>query len=379
MTDRDFLELCANAEVSLVELVETLVKMPSPSNEKRLVDGVGQFVASCLAKKLIPKAVIRKESVGDLVWGEWRPEHPQGQMLVLCHLDTVWPPDATDRNPFRIDGDRIYGPGVFDMKAGVALTLKVHQFLSEGTLRPRRAIRFLYTTDEEIGSYASRGVIEEFAGQSDLVLVTEPALPGGGLKTFRRGSGMYRLEVRGRAAHAGLEPEKGINAIEEIALQISEIKRLEDREKGTTVNFTLIEGGTACNVVPEHASAAIDLRFREDGEGNRVDSVLRGRQARTPGAEIKMSGSIDRPPMRRTEKTRDVFASACAIAAELGLDLWEGEAGGGSDGNFTAALGVPTLDGLGVEGSGAHTWEEYVLRSSLAPRLALLARLIEKL
>ncbi len=379
MIDRDFLEQCANAEASLVDVLGTLVNLPSPSADKHLVDSVSQFVATRLGKNLIASTVIPKESVGDIVWGEWRPERPKGRILILCHLDTVWPADAADRNPFRLDGDRIYGPGVFDMKGGVALTLKIQEFLAAQIIQPRCAIRFLYTTDEEIGSYESREVIEEFARQSEIVLVTEPALPGGGLKTIRKGSGMYRLEVHGRAAHAGLEPEKGINAIEEIALQITQIKGLEDREKGTTLNFTLIEGGTASNVVPDHASASIDLRFREEPEGKRVDSALRGRLPLTPGAWIEVSGSIDRPPMLPTERTRGVFAFAREIAAEVGLGLWEGEAGGGSDGNFTAALGVPTLDGLGVEGEGAHTWDEHILRRSLAPRLAVLSRLVERL
>ncbi len=379
MIDSDFLELCISAEASLVDLLQTLVNMPSPSSEKRLVDSVSQFVAAALSRNLLPATVIKRESVGDIAWGEWRPEHPEGQILLLSHVDTVWPADTADRNPFRIDGDKIYGPGVFDMKASLALTLKIQEFLAAGVIRPRRAVRFLYTTDEETGSYESREIVEEFARQSDIVLVPEPALPGGGLKTSRKGSGMYRLEVRGRAAHAGLEPEKGINAIEEIARQITEIKRLEDRAKGTTVTFTLIEGGTACNVVPDHASASIDVRFRDEGDGKRVDSALRLREPATAGARVDVSGSIDRPPMSRTQKTREVFASACGIARDLGIDLWEGEAGGGSDGNFTAALGVPTLDGLGVQGEGAHTWDEHVLRSSLAPRLALLARLIERL
>ncbi len=379
MIDRDFLNLCVSTEASLVDLLETLVRMPSPSGEKQLVDSVGQFVAAQMEQNLIPATVVSRRSVGDIVWGEWRPEYPEGHLLLLSHVDTVWPADTSDRNPFRIDGDRIYGPGVFDMKASLALTLKIQEFLAAGAIRPRRTVRFLYTTDEELGSYESREIVEEFAGQSDIVLVPEPALPGGGLKTSRKGSGVYRLEVRGRAAHAGLEPEKGINAVEEIALQITEIKRLEDRAKGTTVNFTLIEGGTACNVVPDHASASIDVRFRDEGEGKRVDSALRLREPVTAGARISVSGSIDRPPMSRTEKTHEIFASACEIARDLGIDLWEGEAGGGSDGNFTAALGVPTLDGLGVEGNGAHTWDEHVLRRSLAPRLALLARLIERL
>jgi len=377
--DRDFLKRCVNTESSLLDLLETLVNLPSPSLQKRLVDSVSEFVTTCLRGNGISATVVEKGSVGNIVWGEWRPERPNGRILVLCHLDTVWPADAADRNPFRSEGEKIYGPGTFDMKAGVALTLKIQEFLAAGIIQPVRAIRFLYTTDEEIGSFESRDIIEEFARESDIVLVTEPALPGGGLKTFRKGSGIYRLEVGGRAAHAGLEPEKGINAIEEIALQITEIKRLEDRAKGTTVNFTLIEGGTACNVVPDRAAASIDLRFREEDEGKRVDSALCGRQALTPGARVEVSGSIDRPPMCRTEKTQRVFASAQASARELGIDLWEGEAGGGSDGNFTAALGVPTLDGLGVEGEGAHTWNEHILRSSLAPRLALLAKLIEKL
>ncbi len=379
MIDSDFLERCISTEASLVDLLETLVNMPSPSGEKHLVDSVSQFLADALSRNLLPATVVKRESVGDIVWGEWRPEHPEGTILLLSHLDTVWPANTADRNPFRIDGDKIYGPGVLDMKASLALTLKIHGFLAAGVMRPRRAVRFLYTTDEEIGSYESREIIEEFATQSDIVLVPEPALPDGGLKTSRKGSGMYRLEVRGRAAHAGLEPEKGINAIEEIALQIDEIKRLEDREKGTTVNFTLIEGGTACNMVPDYASASIDVRFRDEGEGKRIDSALRLPQPVTAGARVDVVGSIDRPPMCRTEKTRAVFASARTIARDLGIDLWEGEAGGGSDGNFTAALGVPTLDGLGVEGNGAHTWDEHILRSSLAPRLALLARLIERL
>ncbi|MFB3903244.1 MAG: M20 family metallopeptidase [Acidobacteriota bacterium] len=378
--DRDFLELCSRAEASLLELLDRLVNLPSPSGDKQLVDAVSRLVAAGLRQNQIPATVIPKESVGDIVWGEWRPERAaEGRILVLCHLDTVWPADASGRNPFRVDGERIYGPGVFDMKAGVALTLKVQEFLSGGVIRPCRTVRFLYTTDEEIGSYESRQIIEEFAGQSDIVLVTEPPLPGGGLKTFRKGSGMYRVDVTGRASHAGLEPEKGINAIEELALQIAEIKGLEDRAKGTTLTFTLIEGGTACNVVPDHASASIDVRFREETEGKRVDQGLRRRHARTRGARTEVLGSIDRPVMAPTARTREVSASARNIARELGLDLWEGEAGGGSDGNFTAALGVPTLDGLGVEGEGAHTWDEHVLRRSVVPRLALLARLIERL
>jgi glutamate carboxypeptidase len=377
--DSDFLELCVRAEASLVDLLETLVKMPSPSSEKHLVDSASRFIAAGLSKNLVPAAVIQRKSVGDIVWGEWHPEHSEGRILVLCHLDTVWPADAAERNPFRIEADKIYGPGVLDMKASVALTLRVQELLAAGVIQPRRAIRFLYTTDEEIGSYESREVIEEFARKSDIVLVTEPALPHGGLKTSRKGSGMYRLEIRGRAAHAGLEPEKGINAIEEMALQVAEIKRLEDRAKGTNLNFTLVEGGTACNVVPDQAVASIDVRFREESEGRRVERALQDRQALTPGAQVEVSGSIDRPPMTRTEKTRELFSLAREIARDLGIDLWEGEAGGGSDGNFTAALDVPTLDGLGVQGEGAHTWDECVLRSSLAPRLGLLARLIEKL
>jgi len=377
--DDAFLSLCVKEHGSLVDLLKTLVALPSPSGSKALVDQVTDFVGTWLGRNSFSPHIEKRTSVGDLVWAEWRPQAPEGRILVLCHLDTVWPADAEERNPFRIEEDRIYGPGIFDMKAGVALTLKVQELLSRQMIRPRRAVRFLYTTDEETGGFESRELIEDFARQSDLVLVTEPALPGGGLKTFRKGSGMYEIEVLGRSAHAGLEPEKGVNAIEELARQVTEMKALEDLEQGTTVTFTLVRGGTASNVVPDRACASIDVRFRASQEGDRVDSALKQRRALKQGAQVKVTGCLDRPPMVRSPKTAELFRAAQEIARTLGIELWEGEAGGGSDGNFTAALGIPTLDGLGVEGAGAHTPDEYVLRSSLVPRLALLARLIERL
>ncbi|HXK62532.1 MAG TPA: M20 family metallopeptidase [Acidobacteriota bacterium] len=379
MIDTGFLELCRNEETDLLLTLERLVHLPSPSTEKSYVDRLVDLVAARLAESAIEPRLEKRTAVGNPVWGEWAPAQPEGRILVLCHLDTVWPADAEQRNPFRAVDGKVYGPGILDMKASVAFTFKVQEFLARQVIRPRKAVRFLYTTDEETGSLESRKLIEDFARESNLALVLEPALPGGGLKTSRKGSGIYEIEVIGRPAHAGLEPEKGINSIEEMALQIAEIKQLANPGKGTTITFTLIQGGTACNVVPDRCKASIDVRFRKPDEGHRVDSALKSRQAFIPGADVRVTGDIDRPPMLRGPRMDEIFQAARKIAAELGIELWEGETGGGSDGNFTAALGIPTLDGLGAEGAGAHTWDEHIFQDSLVPRLALLARLIERL
>ena len=377
MTDSELLDLIRRDEPKTIELIRQLVTLPSPSGEKALVDRLGSQVGDWLGKQGLEPRFERRSSVGDIVWGEWPGR--EGRILVLCHLDTVWPVFAAEGNPFRVEGDRIYGPGAFDMKGAVAATLKIQELLRQGAIRPRRAVRFVYTTDEEIGSFESRSFIERSARESDVVLVTEPPLPDGRLKSSRKGSGIYRLEALGRSAHAGLEPEKGVNAIEEMALQIARVGRLADRLTGATITPTLIEGGTSMNVVPDRATATLDVRFWTEEEGLRIDRELRALTPIAPEARVIVSGEIDRPPMVPSKKTEDLVARACEIAAGLGIQLGPGEAGGGSDGNFTAAQGVPTLDGLGIEGSGAHARDEYILVSSIAPRLALLARLIELL
>ncbi|MDA2933503.1 M20 family metallopeptidase [Acidobacteria bacterium AH-259-D05] len=360
----------------IIDLVRQLVQRESPSHRKDLVDEVGSLIVELLRSSgLTPQVVPRKE-VGDLIWAEWG-EGESGRILVLCHIDTVWESGSLKRNPFRVEDGRIYGPGIFDMKGGVAATLKVQEYLSRGWISPRKKVRFLYTTDEELTSSHSRELIEDFARESDLVLITEPPLPGGGLKTFRKGVGSYLVKIHGKSAHSGLEPEKGIDAVDELARRIIEIRSFSAPEKGTTVAVTRVRGGTAINVIAEYAEAGVDTRFITQEEGERVDGRLRDLKPDLPGARLEVEGGIDRSPMVKTQRSEEMFQLAQGIAAELGFNLAEGGSGGGSDGNITAALGVPTLDGLGIPGDGAHAWHEHIEVDELAPRIALLARLIE--
>lgn len=378
MSEQDLIGKIQGETEQILELLRNLVELESPSHRKDLVDQVGFMIAEHLgAQGLIPQVVSREE-VGDVVWAEWG-EKEEGRILVLCHLDTVWEEGSLARNPFRVEEGRVYGPGIFDMKAGVAATLKIQEYLARGWIRPRRRVRFLYTTDEELTSAHSREFIEGFAQESDLVLITEPPLPGGHLKTSRKGVGSYVIKVHGKSAHSGLEPEKGINAVEEMARQIEGIHALSAPAQGTTVTVTIVRGGHAINAIAELAEATVDTRFRTPEEGDRVDGQIRRLKTHVPGARLEIEGGIDRPPMVKTPRSEELFESAQKIAAQLGFDLGEGESGGGSDGNITAGLGVTTLDGLGIPGDGAHAWHEHIEIDALAPRIALLARLIERL
>ncbi|MDA2936756.1 M20 family metallopeptidase [Acidobacteria bacterium AH-259-A15] len=378
MSEQGLVERIRGETDQIIELLRSLIERESPSHRKDLVDQVGAFIVDHLrANRFTPRVESRKE-VGDIIWAEWG-KGEKGRVLVLCHIDTVWEPGSLARNPFRVEDGRIYGPGIFDMKSGVAATLKVQEYLARGWICPGKKVRFLYTTDEEVASLHSRAIIEEFARRSDLVLVLEPPLPGGGLKTFRKGVGRYVVKIHGKSAHSGLEPEKGINAVEELARQILDIHALSAPEKGTNVTVNVARGGTAQNVIAEYAEAVVDLRFREIEEGERADCALRNLSPHVAGIRLEVEGGIDRPPMIKSRRSKELFKSAKHMAAELGIDLDEGESGGGSDGNITAALGVPTLDGLGIVGDGAHAWHEHVEVAELAPRIALLARLIERL
>ena len=362
----------------IIALLRHLVELESPSHRKDLVDQVGALIGEHLRAQGLTPQVVPREEVGDVLWAEWG-EEQEGRILVLCHMDTVWEAGSLARNPFRVEDGRIYGPGIFDMKAGVAATLKVQEYLARGWICPRRKVRFLYTTDEELNSTHSREFIEDFAHKSDLVLITEPPLPGGHLKTSRKGVGSYLVKVHGKSAHSGLDPEKGINAVEELAKQIVDIHSLSAPARGTTVKVNVVRGGHAPNVIAEYAEATVDTRFRTLEEGERVDGEIRHLKHHVPGTRLEIEGGIDRPPMVKTPRSEELFRSAQEIASELGFDLGEGESGGGSDGNITSALGIATLDGLGLPGDGAHAWHEHIEIDALAPRIALLARLIEQL
>jgi glutamate carboxypeptidase len=277
----------------------------------------------------------------------------------------------------RVEDGMVYGPGAFDMKGGIVNTLWAMRALNALGLMPQRRVTLLITSDEETGSRSSRATIEAEAPQHDAVLVLEPAHPpSAALKTWRKGVGLYKLRVTGVSAHAGAAHDEGVNAIEELAHQILAIQRLTNYEAGTTVNVGVIGGGTRSNVIPQHAWARVDARVMNQVEAERLDAALQGLQPHVKGAHIEVTGGINRPPMVRTPAGVALFRRAEAIAAELGFEVQETGTGGGSDGNFTAALGVPTLDGLGVAGDGGHALHEHVIISSLPERAALLAGLL---
>ncbi len=298
--------------------------------------------------------------------------------LVLCHYDTVWPLGTLETIPFSVDREGVArGPGCFDMKGGMVLLWFALEQLRRQGPAPRRPVVVLFTSDEEVGSPSSRGLIEEQARQAEVVFVLESPLPGGTLKTARKGTGDYHLRIEGRAAHAGVEPQKGISATQELAHQILALHALNDFEAGTTVNVGVVRGGTRPNVVAAAAAADVDVRVATLAEAERLDRAVRALAPRLPGAVLHIEGGLNRPPMERSPAMVGMFERAQSIAAAMGVaELREGSTGGGSDGNFTAALGVPTLDGLGPEGEGAHAAHEHVLVESLPRRAALLTGLL---
>jgi glutamate carboxypeptidase len=298
--------------------------------------------------------------------------------MLLGHFDTVWPVGTLAKMPCRRDAGRLYGPGTFDMKAGIAIAVLALRAL-EATRTAHPPVVMMWTTDEEIGSGTSRGAIEAEARQASAVLVLEPALANGALKTARKGCGEFELTVTGVAAHAGLDPGKGVSAIHELAAQIAAIEALQDLTRGISVNVGLVSGGSRPNVVAEEAHAVIDVRAPTAEDAARVEGLLRALKPQRPRSRLIIRGGFERPPLERTAGVVRLFSLARDVASSLGHNLGEGAAGGGSDGNFTAALGVPTLDGLGAIGDGAHASHEHVDITALPWRAALVAGLLSAL
>jgi glutamate carboxypeptidase len=366
----------------MIDLLADLVSIESPSDDRPsldrfasrlelLFDGLGSI------ERIVPDDPERGVHLRLTVDGrDGRGQHA----VALCHYDTVWALGTLQRIPFSVDADGVArGPGCFDMKGGIVVLYFALQALRARGLRPVRQLQVLFTSDEEVGSPTSRPLIEQAANGAAVAYVLESPLPGGTLKTARKGTGDFFVRITGRAAHAGVEPQKGISATGELAHQILALHALNDHAVGTTVNVGVVHGGTRPNVVAAEAEAHVDIRVETLAEAKRLEAAIRGLQPHLPGAVLDIEGGLNRPPMERSAAMGALFEHARRNAAAMGVDLREGSTGGGLDGNFTAALGVPTLDGLGPEGEGAHAAHEHVDTESFPRRVALLAGLLTDL
>jgi glutamate carboxypeptidase len=375
-------EFCRAERPWILEAVESLVRLESPTTDKAAVDRCGVELQRRLESIGGRVSRLSQSARGDHLRAEFAAAGATAghrQILLLGHFDTVWPLGQLSRMPLRIVDGRLHGPGAFDMKAGIAIAmLATRALLHAGSASAHRVV-MLWTTDEEIGSGTSRSVIEEEARRSAAVLVLEPSLPGGAVKTARKGCGQYEFTVHGVAAHAGIDPSKGASAIHELAHQICRLYELPRQWSGLSLNVGTVSGGSRPNVVAERATAVIDVRAASKNEMHMFDGVVRRQTPRNEQTTIEVTGGFDRPPLERSAAVVRLYDQAKAVGRELGIDLAEGSTGGGSDGNFTAALGVPTLDGLGAVGDGAHALHEHVDVAALCDRAALVAGLMERI
>jgi glutamate carboxypeptidase len=358
----------------MVQTLRALVETESPSDSKPAVDAAVGLTAG-FAKTFGGRVKLHKQKhFGDVLEVRFGPARGgRKPILLLGHLDTVWPLGTLAKMPWRQLDGRFWGPGVLDMKAGIAMALAAIRAL--GQLSISRPITLLLNSDEELGSPASRTITERLALASSAVLVLEPA-QGLACKTARKGVGDYHLHVTGVAAHSGVDFERGHSAILELARLLEKVAGFTDLRIGRTVNPGVISGGTRSNVIAEHACADVDVRIAKASDAARVEKLFRGLRCTDPACRLEITGGLNRPPMERRPGTVALYKKARKLAAELGFTLDEAATGGGSDGNFTAALGVPTLDGLGAVGEGAHAAHESVAIEHLIPRTALLAALI---
>jgi glutamate carboxypeptidase len=362
----------------IVALTTMLANYETPTSDKEHVDRLGQYLEDKL--KSIGASVERfpREKVGDILLAKWNADRPGKPILFMMHTDTVWPLGTLASRPVHVEGDRLIGPGTWDMKGGIALVLSAIQGLWDRGEFPDRPVWTLFTSDEETGSFHSRELIEQLARQVGLCLVMEFAAPNSGLKTWRKGIAQYAVRIKGLSSHAGNAPEKGINAVVELAHQTLRISDLARMDIGTSVSVTVVHGGTAANVIPAEATASVDVRYLTKAESERIAQALQQLQPVLKGATIEVSQTTEpRPPMERDATMIRNYEQARAIAERLGFDLPEDGSGGGSDGNLTAGIGVPTLDGLGPMGEGAHAAHEQVVISSIPRRAALLDRIIK--
>jgi glutamate carboxypeptidase len=375
---KEFLRLLKPRLPEMLAVLRQFVTAESPSLEKFPTDYCCGLIAAEWRKHGAQVERLAQVHRGDHLRITYWPgkSRPAGQLLVLGHYDTVYSTGSLQKMPFRVAAGKAYGPGTFDMKAGIVQALFALQALRETKAVLRKRLVFLWTSDEEIGSESSRKLLETEARRSDAVFVLEPAFgPRGLLKTARKGVGEAEVIVHGRASHAGLAPQEGINAIHELAHQLARLEKWNDLRRGVTINAGLVEGGTRANVIPERAHAVLDLRALRVADMRKLERRLRALRPIHRGARLEITGGFDRPPLEH-KMSAALFARAKSLAAQMNLSLGECTVGGGSDGNFTAAAGVPTLDGLGAVGHGAHSAHEHVLIHTMPARAALLASLL---
>ncbi len=377
----DLSSLLSYCQAELPALLRCLcqaVEIESPSHSKPAVDRMAGFFARQFQRqgarvRLLPHPVAGSALLAEF-WSA-RPAKRSRPLLVLGHLDTVWEIGTLQRMPFRIRAGRAYGPGILDMKSGIVCGLWAVRSLQAAAIKPSAPVRFFLNSDEETGSQAFRREIEREARSARGVLVLEPAAAGGALKTARKGVGEFQIIARGRSSHAGISPESGVNAIVELARQILRLETFTQPRLGLTLNAGVIEGGTRSNVVPEFARVQVDVRIPRLRDAALIERKISGLKPVHPEARLEITGGIHRPPMER-RMTAALWRQARKLGRELGVKIEEASTGGGSDGNFTAALGVPTLDGLGGVGGGAHARNEHVVIQELPRRAALLAALM---
>jgi glutamate carboxypeptidase len=368
----------------LLRCLRRAVRIESPSGDRSAIDRMAGFFAGEFRAAGAQASLVAHRTAGAAVLAEFPPTIRDAKLtdarpiLLLGHHDTVWSVGTLRFMPFRVSAGRAYGPGVLDMKSGIVCALWALRALRALRIPRPRPVRIFLNPDEELQSRAFRERFLTEAKRARAVLVLEPAAGGGALKTARKGVGEFHLTVRGRPAHAGINPAEGVNAITELARQILRIEQMANPERGVTLTVGLIEGGTRSNVVPEEARAVIDVRVPRLADGRRIERRLLALKPINPKARLWIEGGVNRPPMER-KRSAELFERARELGEKMGLKLDEAATGGGSDGNFTAALGIPTLDGLGAVGDGAHARHEHVLVRELPRRAALLAALIATL
>jgi len=369
-----------NKKIEMIDFLKRLVSVDSSSHYKEGVDRLGKILSNRLRKLGYVIKVKENINFGDIVVARLK-GRGKDKLLLLGHMDTVFERGEPAKRPFKIKNNLAYGPGVNDMKSGLVSLVYALESLHRIKFTPEKEIVCILTGDEEVGTPVSRSTIELEAKGSSYSLVLESARESGALVTSRKGTGMFLLKVMGRQAHAGVEPQKGINAIYELAHKIIELKNITDLKKGTTLSVGVISGGVRSNIVPDYAEAKIDLRVPNDTEAERVVKEVKRivKRRYIKGVEVKLIGGLNRPPWTKTEESKELFKKAKKIGKELGIEIKEESTGGGSDGNFIAALGIPTLDGLGPVGGGSHSKEEWVELKSIPERTKLLALLITEL